>query len=75
MKTSREAEYEADAFSCDLGYGRDLVSFFRILETLEDSSQDQSNIFAALSASHPETSSRIARIQSRGYQGIDAPKH
>ena len=67
MKSSREAEYEADAFSCDLGYSGALVSFFQVLQYLEDSAgtKDRGNIFAALSASHPDTGKRIARIEER----------
>lgn len=64
MKSSRDAEYEADAFACDLGYAEGIVSFFRILERMEGGSSGRS-IFAALSSSHPETSKRIARIEAR----------
>ena len=65
MKSSREAEYEADAFSCDLGYSEAMLSFFRILEQMEGGSSSGRSIFAALSSSHPETSKRIARIEAR----------
>lgn len=70
MKSSREAEYEADAFSCDLGYGNGLLSFFRVLDRMEHQAgkTEGGNIFAALSASHPETSKRIARIENRSLQ-------
>lgn len=66
MKSSREAEYEADAFSCSLGYSDGLLSFFHLLESLEGHgrSKERNNVFAALSASHPETYKRIARIES-----------
>lgn len=72
MKSSREAEFEADAFSCDLGYADGLLSFFRILDRLEHKAgkAEGSNIFAALSASHPDTDKRIARIERRGLQTI-----
>ena len=67
MKSSREAEYEADAFSCDLGYSDGMLSFFYILCDLERRAgvKRAGNIFAALSASHPDTDKRIARIESR----------
>lgn len=67
MKSSREAEYEADAFACDLGYSEGLLSFFRILRQMEgnESGKGLGNIFAALSASHPETYKRIQRIENR----------
>lgn len=68
MKSSRDAEYEADAFACDIGYGAGLLSFFRLLDQLEITSgakADRGNIFAALASSHPATEQRIARIESR----------
>lgn len=64
MKSSRDAEYEADAFSCRLGYGDGLLSFFRILDRMERKESKNTSIFAALSASHPATSKRIARLES-----------
>lgn len=65
MKSSREAEYEADAFACGLGYSDGLLTFFRWLASAEDrAGQKDSSIFAALSASHPETTQRIARIET-----------
>ena len=65
MKSSREAEYEADLFSCSLGYSDSLLSFFHLLENMEGHShrKDRNNVFAALSASHPDTCKRIARIE------------
>lgn len=74
MKSSRDAEYEADAFSCDLGYTQGLLSFFQILDRMEggSSGKERGNIFAALSSSHPETHKRIARINER--QSLPAGK-
>ena len=73
MKSSREAEFEADAFSCDLGYSEALLSFFRILHGMERRAKkrERSNIFAALSASHPDTVKRIARIENRARLAIE----
>lgn len=74
MKSSRDAEYEADAFSCDLGYSEGLVSFFRFLQGLERSlkKSERSNIFAALASSHPDTAKRIERIENRAMIRVDA---
>lgn len=74
MKSSRDAEYEADAFACDIGYGAGLLSFFRLLDQLEITSgakADRGNIFAALASSHPATEKRIARIESRALPAAD----
>ena len=68
MKTSRDAEYEADAFSCDLGYSEGLLSFFRGLMGQEYSMVDKGEkirVFSALAESHPSTQKRIARIHER----------
>lgn len=75
MKSSRDAEFEADAFSCRLGYAQPLVSAFRVLLAMEGPSEKKkgvNNIFAALSASHPETSKRIARIEERERAAAEA---
>lgn len=72
MKSSRDAEFEADGFSCDLGYSEGLLSFFRMLHSAERPSAKDSNIFAALSASHPDTDKRIARIETRPVPAIEA---
>lgn len=67
MKTSRDAEHEADAFSCDLGYMDGILSFFNGLIALErDYGETESkSIFAALSSSHPATEKRINEILKR----------
>ena len=75
MKSSREAEYEADAFSCDLGYSEGLLSFFRVLQSMEHRAghgkKEKGNIFAALASSHPATEKRIARIEDRATLAIE----
>lgn len=77
MKSSRDAEYEADAFSCDLGYTEGLLTFFEKLVAFDDYSavhgvgkktlveriKEKTEVFAALSDSHPKTQKRIARIR------------
>lgn len=62
MKTSRGNEFEADHFSGELGYGRDLAD---ALEALEGGSGGRpQGVFAALSASHPPTQARIAKLRA-----------
>lgn len=58
MKTSRDCEYEADAFAARLGYGQALalvLSQFR--------GQAPQGLMANLAKSHPDNQSRIYRLQ------------
>lgn len=59
MKTSRGNEYQADAFSCGLGYGDGLIA---VLQDLGESPKP-TGLFATLAASHPPMEERIARIR------------
>jgi heat shock protein HtpX len=61
MKTSRDNEYEADRFSSNCGYNRELIDAF---ETLAADSESPKGIFATLSSSHPDFDDRIAMLQS-----------
>ena len=63
MKSSRENEYEADRFSSNCGYNKELIDAF---ETLAESSEAPKGIFATLASSHPDFDDRIAKLQ--GYQ-------
>lgn len=66
MKTSRENEYQADAFSFYLGYGYDLCNLLNSFGDVK-----ARGLFANLASSHPKNSDRIARLmnlQSAGYQ-------
>lgn len=71
MKASRNAEYDADSFSCDLGYTDSLLNFFHKLIEWEGSSASKSSwkekaeLFTVLSDSHPKTQKRIDRILKR----------
>jgi len=70
MKTSRDTEFAADAFSCRLGYGEGLVRFFDRFAQYEGapvkrSWKERAQLFAALSASHPSFRDRIARLQTQ----------
>lgn len=61
MRSSRNNEYEADKFACDLGYGEELCA---TLDTI--GGEGAKGLFAALSSSHPASDDRIARMQSYG---------
>lgn len=68
MKSSREEEFEADAFSCNLGFSNGLLQFFQRLQRMEQEANAAAGVvtkksfFKALEDSHPETSLRIERI-------------
>ena len=62
MKTSRKNEYEADHFSGELGHGRALADALEFLD--KNGSGHPKGVFAALSASHPPTKERIARLRA-----------
>ena len=59
MKTSRGNEYQADEFSCRLGYGNGLIS---VLQSFGEGPKPQ-GLFAALAQSHPATEDRITRMR------------
>ncbi len=67
LATSRGAEYQADIFSCELGYAEGLLAFFYLLP---DAVQGKRNPFkkiisslATVGATHPATWKRIENIQ------------
>lgn len=62
MKTSREAEYQADAFSADLGYMDGLLTFFSRYDENSKGTDHGVDIFAALSSSHPTMRQRIEKL-------------
>ena len=51
LKTSRSAEFEADAFAVKLGYGYEICTFLDAVD-----SSEAEGIFACLSKSHPPKS-------------------
>lgn len=61
MKTSRNNEYMADAFSCKLGYGESLCM---LLQHFGD--DHPKGLFASLASSHPENEDRINHILNQG---------
>lgn len=58
MKSSRDNEYEADAFAFQLGYGDYLCEALGNI-----CGEEEHGLFASLASSHPEKSARIRRLQ------------
>lgn len=58
MKSRRSNEYEADKFSYDLGYGRDLCLLLNNLGNVK-----AKGIFSNFVASHPKTGLRIEKLK------------
>lgn len=61
MKSSRENEFEADAFASELGYGNALCA---LLDTI--AAPNTKGLFASLVSSHPDKNDRIAKLQDLG---------
>lgn len=61
MHSSRQNEYSADEFAFELGYGDNLCS---VLDTFHGSTSK--GLWANLASSHPESNTRIARLQGLG---------
>ena len=61
MKSSRENEFEADAFASELGYGNELCA---LLDEIDVSTER--GLFANLASSHPDKNDRIAKLQALG---------
>ncbi len=61
--SSRNKEYDADEFSFNCGYGDALCEF---LASFGNSGGDMDGLFAALARSHPDSGSRIAKLQALG---------
>ena len=59
---SRQNEYEADQFACDIGFGRELLSGLIRLDYFYRS--EKQNPLAALFSDHPDTAKRITRIEA-----------
>ena len=56
--SSRQNEFEADKYSCELGYGEELSSALKAL----DSSPHKNGFWCSLQSSHPDTVSRVEKI-------------
>ncbi|MCR5597869.1 MAG: M48 family metalloprotease [Lachnospiraceae bacterium] len=61
--SSRNKEYDADEFSFNCGYGDALCEF---LASFGNGSGQMDGLFAALAKSHPDSGSRIAKLQALG---------
>ncbi len=61
--SSRNKEYDADEFSFNCGYGDALCEF---LASFGNGGGNMEGLFAALAKSHPDSGSRIAKLQALG---------
>ena len=64
MWSSKENEFEADAYAAELGYGYELAKALDAIGT----SEPQESFFKALYSTHPNTHDRIGRLQQLGVQ-------
>lgn len=60
MKTSRNNEFQADAFAVDLGFGDGIVKLLEFFDRIEEK---PSGLFANLASSHPNSDTRIAHVK------------
>ncbi|MCR5781510.1 MAG: M48 family metalloprotease [Clostridia bacterium] len=72
MASSRSQEFEADRYSCVLGYGQYLSQALRDLEGSSYGKSKKKTLWAAVSASHPDTELRVEKINQYLYYGIGA---
>ena len=64
MHSSRQNEFEADAFAFELGYGDDLCA---VLDSFDDGdASEKRSLWAQLRSTHPSVDDRIARLQDMG---------
>ncbi len=72
MKSSRNQEYAADRFSCELGYSESLLDFFKAAESslynnkpgFFEKLKGGLDLFSILDSSHPPMKKRIAAIEA-----------
>ncbi len=64
---TRKFEYQADNFSCELGYGEELISALKKLSEENKSDLDPDPLYSAINHSHPTLIERIRAINL--YQG------
>lgn len=65
LHSSRKNEFEADEYSCAMGYGKKLCE---VLDKLGDEKGKKSTLWATLNSTHPDTDERIARMQELGVE-------
>lgn len=62
IRASRNDEYEADKYAYEIGFGSQLISSLHVFEKCEVTKSK--SLWSMLSATHPETSSRIEKLNS-----------
>ncbi len=78
MKSSRNQEFAADRFSCELGYSEPLLAFFDSINTpapteglgFIEKLKEATGLFAVLTSTHPTTQKRIDAIKSNLASGV-----
>ncbi len=66
LHSSRQNEYEADEFSCSMGYGKKLCE---VLDKLDNGAAGKKgSLWATLNSTHPDTDDRIAHMQEFGVE-------
>lgn len=68
MKTSRNNEFQADAFAVDLGFGDGIVKLLEFFDRIEEK---PSGLFANLASSHPSSDVRIAHVKEYQTQKLE----
>ena len=63
LHTARKNEFEADEYSCLLGYGMKLCE---VLDKLDNEKDRKNTLWATLNSTHPNTDDRIAHMQKLG---------
>lgn len=65
LHSSRKNEFEADEYSCSMGYGQKLCE---VLDKLDSVRGEKNTLWATLNSSHPDTDDRIAHMQKLGVE-------
>lgn len=65
LHSSRKNEFEADEYSCSMGYGQELCE---VLDKLDSERSEKNTLWATLNSTHPDTDDRIAHMQEFGVE-------
>lgn len=65
LHSSRKNEFEADEYSCSMGYGQKLCE---VLDKLDAEACSKNTLWATLNSTHPDTDDRIAHMQQLGVE-------
>lgn len=65
LHSSRKNEFEADEYSCSMGYGQKLCE---VLDKLDNERGEKNTLWATLNSTHPDTDDRIAHMQELGIE-------